>query len=33
MPRTKAIVKKVSYDDGKTWIDIPEVTNVIVYYD
>ena len=30
MPRTEAIVKKVSYDDGKTWIDIPELTNVTV---
>ena len=28
MPRTEALVKKVSYDDGKTWIDIPEVRNI-----
>lgn len=26
--RVEAIVKKISYDDGKTWIDIPEVQNV-----
>ena len=28
MLRTETIVKKVSYDDGKTWIDVPEVQNV-----
>ena len=30
IPRSQGIVKKVSYDDGKTWIDIPELTNVTV---
>jgi hypothetical protein len=28
MARTQGIIKKTSYDDGKTWIDIPELTNV-----
>ena len=28
MPITEAIVKKISYDDGKTWIDVPELENV-----
>ena len=26
----EGIIKKVSYDDGQTWIDIPELTNVAV---
>jgi ketosteroid isomerase-like protein len=26
--RSQGIVKKVSYDDGKTWISIPEVRNI-----
>ncbi len=30
MPRTEAIVKKVNYDDGNTWTDIPEVRNVSI---
>jgi antitoxin component of RelBE/YafQ-DinJ toxin-antitoxin module len=30
MPRTEAIVKKVSYDNGKTWIEIPELRNVSI---
>ena len=28
MPRSQGIVKKVSYDDGKTWIEIQELKNV-----
>lgn len=28
MPRPEAIIKKISYDDGKTWIDIPEIQNI-----
>ncbi len=28
IPRTKGRVEKVSYDDGKTWIDVPELQNV-----
>jgi hypothetical protein len=24
-PTPKIIVKRISYDDGKTWIDVPEV--------
>ena len=28
MPRSQGIIKKVSYDDGKTWIEIPELKNV-----
>ncbi len=28
MPRSQGIVKKVSYDDGKTWIEIPEIRNI-----
>ncbi len=28
MPRSQGIVKKVSYDDGKTWIDIQELENI-----
>ncbi len=26
----EGIIKNVSYDDGQTWIDIPELTNVTV---
>ncbi len=33
MPRSQGMVKKVSYDDGKTWIDIPELKNVSVELD
>jgi len=29
-PRAKAAVVKVSYDDGKTWEDIPELKNAKV---
>ena len=29
-PIPEAKIKRVSYDDRKTWIDIPEVTNVTV---
>lgn len=29
-PITKAKVIRVSHDDGKTWIDIPELTNATV---
>jgi len=29
-PTPVARIKRVSYDDGKTWIDIPELTNVTV---
>ncbi len=29
-PITEAKIKRVSYDDGKTWIDIPELTNITV---
>jgi hypothetical protein len=25
MPRSQGIIKKVSYDDGKTWIEIQEL--------
>jgi hypothetical protein len=28
MPRSQGIVKKVSYDDGKTWTEIQELENV-----
>ena len=28
MPKTEGIAKKVSYDDGKTWIKIQELQNV-----
>ncbi len=28
MPRSQEIVKKVSYDNGKTGIEIPEVRNI-----
>ena len=28
MPKTEGIVKRISYDDGKTWIDVPELKNV-----
>jgi hypothetical protein len=28
IPRSQGIVKKVSYDDGKTWIDVQELKNV-----
>jgi|TARA_B110001454_G_scaffold158531_1_gene147825 hypothetical protein len=28
MPRSQGIVKKISYDDGKTWIEIQELKNV-----
>ena len=28
MPRSRGIVKKVSYDDGKTWIEIQELKNI-----
>tara|TARA_B110000438_G_scaffold293015_1_gene332197 strand:- start:69 stop:350 length:282 start_codon:yes stop_codon:yes gene_type:complete len=28
MPRSQGIVKKVSYDDGKTWIEIQELENI-----
>ena len=28
IPRTQGMVKKVGYDDGKTWISIPEVRNI-----
>ncbi len=24
-PKTEGVVKRISYDDGKTWIDIPEL--------
>ena len=24
VPKTKGIVTKISYDDGKTWIDLPQ---------
>jgi hypothetical protein len=30
---SKGIVQKISYDDGKTWIDVPELKNVQVVYD
>jgi antitoxin component of RelBE/YafQ-DinJ toxin-antitoxin module len=33
MPRSQGIVKKVSYDDGKTWIDVPQLQNVSVEID
>lgn len=26
----KAKITRISYDDGKTWIDIPEVQNIII---
>jgi len=29
-PIPEAKIKRVSYDDGETWIDIPELTNVTV---
>lgn len=29
-PRAKGTITKVSYDDGKTWHDIPELENVKV---
>ena len=29
MPRSQSIVKKVSYDDGKMWIEIPEIKNTL----
>ena len=29
-PRPKARITKVSYDDGKTWEDVPELENVKV---
>ena len=28
--KTDGIITRVSYDDGQTWIDIPELTNVTV---
>ena len=28
MPRSQGMVKKVSYDDGKTWTEIQELKNV-----
>ena len=28
MPWSQGMVKKVSYDDGKTWIDISELENI-----
>jgi len=30
---SKGIVQKISYDDGKTWIDVPELRNVRVIND
>ena len=29
-PIPEARIKRVSYDDGKTWIDVPEMINVTV---
>jgi len=29
-PIPKLRIKRISHDDGKTWIDIPEMTNVTV---
>ena len=29
-PNAEGIITRVSYDDGETWIDIPELTNVTV---
>ena len=29
-PVPKARITKISYDDGKTWVDIPELENVKV---
>ena len=28
MPRSQGMVKKVSYDDGKTWTEIQELQNI-----
>ncbi len=30
---SKGIVQKISYDDGKTWIDVPELRNVSIEND
>ncbi len=33
IPRTQGIVQKVSYDDGKTWIDVRPLRNVEIVND
>ncbi|NQV39334.1 MAG: hypothetical protein HQ505_02140 [Nitrosopumilus sp.] len=30
MPRSQGMVKKVSYDDGKTWTDVQELRNIVL---
>lgn len=32
IPRTEGKIIKISYDDGKTWNDIPELKNVSIVY-